>query len=211
MRPDQLNSYRTVSDPQLHPDGVSIAFVVARADFEADCYHSQIWRWDGTVAEPVTEGPHDSAPRWAPDGDTLAYLTAESCEDDPQLAVLRRGDTEPVILTEFPLGAEQPAWSPTGDSIAVIGTSWVDEGLDDDERKNQVRRITRVPYRADDRGWTHDRRSHVYVVAVTDGEVRCITPGDFDEGDFTWTPDGRAITLVSARHAASRDRRRRRS
>jgi dipeptidyl aminopeptidase/acylaminoacyl peptidase len=71
MTPDDLGGYATLSDPQLHPDGIQVAFVVSRLDLEQDRYERRIWRWDGTTARQFTHGPVDTRPRWSSDGSPL--------------------------------------------------------------------------------------------------------------------------------------------
>ena len=47
MTPDDLTAFATISDPQLHPDGARIAFVVSRMNFDDDRYDSAVWLWNG--------------------------------------------------------------------------------------------------------------------------------------------------------------------
>ena len=63
------------------------------------------------------------------------------------------------------------------------------------------RRVTRFFSRLDSEGWISDRPSRVLVVA-TDGmsTPRVVTPGPFQAGCITWSPDGTRIAFASARH-----------
>jgi len=203
MRPDDLSRYATVSDPQLHPDGVRVAFVVSRMDLEKDRYQKQIWLWDGTEARAFTHGPADSRPRWSPDGTRLAFLRASGEEGKPaQLAVMPMEGGEAAVITSFALGATEAEWSPDGGRLAVIGVEWAGEwaGLDDDERKRHPRRITRAGYRFDDLGWRHDRRSNACLIDPAGGAPLALSDGDFHDSGLAWRPDGGAVGFLSARH-----------
>ena len=204
MRPDQLADYRIPSDPRLHPDGTIVAFVVTHMDLDGDRYVRRIWLWDGNGARPFTSGPSDARPRWSPDGGMLAFLRKGS-EDDAhaQLAVMPATGGEAEIVTAFPLGVSEAEWSPDGSMIAVVADEWIAPlaDLEDDERKRRPRRIVRLPYRFDDDGWLSDRSSHVHVIRMGgDRQARCLTPGDDDESDVAWHPDGTEIAFLSARH-----------
>ena len=147
MRPEDLARFASVSDPQLHPDGVRVAFVVSRMDLEKDRYERQVWLWDGSAARAFTHGPADARPRWSPDGTRLAFLRASGEEGTPaQVAVMPAAGGEASLITSFALGATEEEWSPDGSRLAVVGVEWVGEwaGLDDDERKRHPRRITRA-------------------------------------------------------------------
>ena len=207
MRPTDLARMHTVADPQVHPDGRRIAFTVATPDLDEDTYVHRIHLWDRDGgARRFTHGPGDRAPRWSPDGGHLAFLRKGSDADQrPQLAVMPVGGGEARVITDLPLGVTDLAWSPDSTHLVVVGVEWVPDlaDLDDEERARRPRRIARIPYRADDRGWTHDRRSHLWLVDArceAPGRHRCLTPGDFDEAAPRFRPDGAAVVFVSQRH-----------
>lgn len=188
----------------MHPDGTRVAFTVTRIDIEADRYVSEISLWDGQRTRAFTHGPGDRSPRWSPDGARLAFIR-KGDEDGarPQLAVMSTDGGEALVLTDVPLGVEDLEWSPDGQRIAVVGVTWIEElaDLDDEERSRRPRRIDRLAWRADNDGWRHDRRRHIYVVDP-DGQhdTSLLTPGDFDDTNPRWRPDGAAIAFLSARH-----------
>ena len=204
MQPRDLADVSIPSDPRLHPDGGHVAFVVSRINFEDDRYDRSIWVWDGDEARPFTHGPGDGSPRWSPDGTRLAFLRMGTGDDDkPQVAVMSARGGEAAVVTNLPLGVESIEWSPTGDRLVAVGVDWVEDwaGLDEKERSRRPRRIDRVPFRFDNKGWLHDRRRHLYLIDPNGIEsARCLTPGDFDEGQPCWRPDGAAVAFISARH-----------
>ena len=204
MRPDQLGDYRAPSDARLHPDGVRAAFVVTQMDLDEDLYVRRIWLWDGDEARPLTSGGMDTAPRWSPDGSRLAFLRKGSEEEDmAQVAILRLDGGEASVITEFELGASEIAWSPDGSKIAVVASEWIEEwkDLDTKERGRVPRRLTRLGYRFEGRGWIHDKRSHIWLVDV-DGKQDpvCLTPGNFNDAQIVWSADGETVAFVSERH-----------
>jgi dipeptidyl aminopeptidase/acylaminoacyl peptidase len=204
MRPEQLGDYATPSDPRLHPDGSRIAFVVTRMDLEGDKYVKRIWLWDGEKARPITSGPTDMAPRWSPDGTTLAFLRkTEQDEARPQVALLDLAGGEAEILTDFELGVTEFAWSPDGSRLAVAAPEWAPElaEVDKDERKRAPRRVTRFPYRFDNMGWIGDHRQHIHVVDAVSGEPTRVTAGEYDEDGVVWHPSGDTLAFTSSRHA----------
>lgn len=137
MKPEDLSRLNFPSDPQLHPDGVKVAFVLTRIDLDEDGYRRQIHLHDGELSSPFTAGPVDGMPRWSPDGERLAFLRATDLKKPvPQLALMPTDGGEGSVVTKFELGIEYLTWSPDGRWICVVAKSWAPDlaDLDDEER-----------------------------------------------------------------------------
>jgi dipeptidyl aminopeptidase/acylaminoacyl peptidase len=205
MMPMDLFRIQWVSDVRLSPDGHLVAFTVTRLDEAADDYRSAIWLVpaDGaTPPRPFTNGAgKDSAPRWAPDGTRLAFLSDRE-GGKAQIYVVDITGGEAHKLTGIPQGAGAPGWSPDGTRlVTVVRTGGEDEGSQQDKPKTPpARLITRLKYRANGEGFTYDRRRHLFVVDAVSGETRQLTDGDWDDTQPAWSPDGRRLAFVSARH-----------
>jgi len=201
VRPSDLDHLAVPGDPQLHPDRVRTAYVLSEVDVDEDRYHRTIHVHDGTGTRRFTHGPSDSSPRWSPDGRWLAFLR-KGTEDDakPQLHVMPADGGEARRRTALPLGVSELVWSPDSTRLVLVAAVWHEDvaDLDDEERARRPKRITRLPYRSDTRGWIHDRTPHLYVVEATGtaDPVRLDT-GRIDVTSPEWTPDGRAVSFIA--------------
>src|SRR2546426_5690001 len=68
-----------IGDPQVSRDGSRVAFVRVTADEKKEGYDTSIWvvpTAENEQPHQLTNGPHDSAPRWSPDGKYLVFLRA---------------------------------------------------------------------------------------------------------------------------------------
>jgi dipeptidyl aminopeptidase/acylaminoacyl peptidase len=211
-----------VADPQISPDGTRVAFVRVTVDEKGDQYQTAIWLAPPDGREPprnLTSGTRDTAPRWSPDGTRLAFVRVADRDgrpQAPQIYVLSMSGGEARAVTELPRGAANPQWSPDGRTLAFASTARPDEttapakasASEPPPRVSDVRVIADAVYRANgvaDFGYVEaDRPSHIWTVAVPNGDAalaapRPITSGEFSEGAFAWSPDGKRIFFVSNR------------
>jgi len=121
--PDDLAALVRLSEPEISPDGRAIAFVVARPDYAANRYDTQLIVHDiatGGERVLVARRPGLGRPRWAPQGDAIACLA--SADGRPQVLVVRLASHEPQVVTRAPAGVHDFAWRPDGGAIAYIAS-----------------------------------------------------------------------------------------
>ena len=221
-----LLRFTWAADPRISPDGSRVAFVKIAADAEKDDYLTSIWLVP-TVAvgqevepRPLTNGPRDSAPRWAPDGTSLIFARSTEKDGKPQpsqLYLLSFAGGEPRPLTDLPKGASSPAWSPDGKTVAFMsGTTPEDiekarrvKKGEKPERESDVRIITRDEFRRDNAGYRDVLHpSHLWTISVpgtadspsgASPEPRRLTSGPFEEAEPTWSWDGKQLYFLSDR------------
>lgn len=204
-----LWSMKWVSDPQISPDGKSIAFTVKSVNEEDKVkkYKTSIhMAKDGRVFQ-FTSGPkNDTSPRWSPAGDRVAFLS-ERGKDKTQLFVISTEGGEAVQLTNRKDGVGEPVWSPDGKKIAFAalepeakdGDAGDTNGKQGAEEKSDVRVITSIRYKLNGRGFLPDRKTQIYVLDVETKKLTQVTSGEYDCREPEWSPDGKHLAFTSAR------------
>jgi len=204
-----LFAFRWVASPQISPDGRQAAYVLVTVNAKHDGYETTLWVVGTDGASPprrLTAGPQDGAPRWSPDGSTLAFLRPK--DGRPQLHLLSLTGGEAQQLTDLPKGASPAVWSPDGKTIAFTSTTTAEDLAKKDttaKPKSDVRIITQAEFRGDDEGYV-DPAEHAHIWTVPAGmpgdepaKARQVTTGAFDENAPQWSRDGARIYFVSDR------------
>jgi len=211
---DDLLKVRRVGDPQVSPKGDQVAFTITDVDKNANKSLTQIYLVPLSGGEPrqLTNDEHSSmTPRWSPDGEKLAFVSARDGEDQIWTIDISSGALKKV--STISTGAGDPVWSPDGKWLAFVSDIYP-ECTDDacnkkraeDVAANKVKAhvATRLLYRHW-KSWKEGMRTHVFVVSSAGGEAKDMTPGDYDAPpfslggptDYAFSPDSRELAVTS--------------
>jgi len=214
-----------VGDPQLSPDGKTVAFVRTTTDLAAGKRNADIWAVpaDGSAAPKALIGgdKSENTPRWSPNGQLLAFIATR--DGEPQVYVADAAGGNIRRVTSVSGGAQPPlVCSPDGANIAFVADVYPDCNDDACNRQRRdaadkdpvkVHTLTRLLYRHWDE-WREDVRHHVFVAPIAGASPtgRDVTPGDFDappgqqeDAAIAFTPDSRSIAFVSNRDGNDRE------
>jgi len=211
---DELLKVRRVSDPQVSPKGDLVAFTITDVDKTANKSTTQIYvvPLGGGETRQLTNDEHSSSsPRWSPDGDKLAFISARDGESQIWTIDVSSGALKKI--TSISTGAGDPVWSPDGKLLAFASDVYP-ECLSDlcNRRRAEEVAQNKVKAHVADRllyrhwkSWKDGMRSHVFVVSSQGGEARDLTPGDYDAPpfslggmtDYAFSPDSKDLAYVS--------------
>lgn len=200
---------KRLTDPQLSPDGKTIAYTVGTVDMAANRTVNQIWTMaiDGSRQKQITNGSgSSSSPRWSPDGKKIAYNNAG------QIWTMDADGGDKDQITKLSSGGAGAVWSRDGKWVA-FGSEVYPECQTDECNKTEDEKAenSKVKAHVTERllfkhwnEWRDRKRSHVFVVSANGGAARDVTPGDFDSPpygaasgvDYTFSPDGSSVVFL---------------
>jgi dipeptidyl aminopeptidase/acylaminoacyl peptidase len=189
---DELLDLVQPSGAQIHPDGELIAYVRASAIGDKDNRSgtSELWLAGGPKGDRriSAEGTAAQQPRWAPDGERLAFLGKLKEAKQHQLFLLEPDWGEARVLTDLKAGVSNLAWSPDGKSIALLAPDSPPEDADERDKAG--------------RDWIeyeeHHRFTRLWLHDVESGELRRLTEADLHIYELAWSPDGARLVAIAA-------------
>jgi dipeptidyl aminopeptidase/acylaminoacyl peptidase len=222
--PDDLIALNRLSDPQVSPNGQTIAYAVRRTDLENNRGDSDLYALDlsrpGSLPQQLTRNSAaDSNPRWSADGRNLFFLSTRSGSSQVWRIALNGGESQQV--THYALDINALKVSPAGDTL-LLAMDVVAEckdlqcsraKLDQQEKRRPSGRVyDQLFVRHWDR-WEDGTQSHLFVANV-DVAGRAAMPLDISaavnanvpsrplggDEEFNFSADGRSI-VFSARLA----------
>src|SRR5580658_6307753 len=180
-----LISLHRLSEPQLSPDAKWIAYTISTPDLEANHSVRDIWLVPTAAGEPrqLTHGGSDTRPRWSPDGQKLAFISAR-VEGNQQVFSMDVKSGTVNRITFLSAGADNELWSPDGKTIAFVSSVYPDctneacnARRDAEKSKSKVKAHIhdRLLYRHWN-SWSDGKRSHLFIISAEGG-----TPGDLTQ------------------------------
>jgi len=198
---DDLQRLVKLSDPQLSPDGKSVAMVVSTPVWKTDKHDTGIDIVDvaSGAKRTFTHDREDvSSPRWSPDGTRLAFLAKDDKTKQAQIYVMPMAGGDAQRITDAKEGIDEFTWSPDGARIAYI--------TEDPPINEKAIKAHDKAFQVTDGNFLLRKALapwHLWVVAATGGTATRLTEGDYSlqtdqEGatPLVWSRDGKSIVFT---------------
>jgi len=211
---EDLYKIKAIVDPQISPDGKSIAFTVTENNLAEGKSKTEVYLMDadGNNIRKVTDNPAaDDHPRWSPDGKSLLFLSTR--HEGPQAWLLPLEGGEPAQVTHFTTGVSDAVWTSDGKHIVFTSDVFPECGADGDCNKKIDESVSSGPIQAHMAdhllyrhwtSWKDGRRSHVFVYDIDAKKYTDLSPGDYDApvfslggGGVAVSPDGKEVCFAS--------------
>jgi len=212
---EHLNQIVRLSDPQIAPDGKSIALIVVRAEADTNDWDSELVLVDVATGEhrALKQGRNSVRhPRWSPSGDRLAFLAPDGHgkEAATQIFALPMNGGEAQRITKSPTDVQHFTWRPDGKEIAFAAA-------DEPPNKKEMEKGDDAFEVGNDDLFTRAAPMpvHIWLLPAAGGEAKRLTFGTWTlpvalppsppASPLSWSPDGRRIAFVRQETAHTGD------
>lgn len=190
---EQSLAMKTISAPQISPDGRWIAWSETSTDWEQNAYVTQIWvsqretgeRWQLTQAKKSS-----TAPAWSPDSKLIAFGSDRDGKRQIYLIPPAGGEARAITASETAVGDFR--WSPDGKSIAYTAPEAESKSKKERKEKYGEFEIVEGDY----------ANAALWVVPIAEGSSKAnqlTKPSDFHVTGLEWSPDGSRLAISAAK------------
>ncbi len=211
-----LQRIARVSEPQLSPDGSTLAFVVERVLLSDNRKEKHIYTVPlegGAPSQLTYDGKSNRRPRWSPDSTHIAFVSDRS--DSSQIWIMEADGSRPRQVTNLATEAGGVLFAPDGEHVLFTsrivpecGDEWECNKRVLEEREQdpvKARTYDRLLYRRWDH-WDDGRQGHLFLIDLEGGEPRDLTPRSHDIPPFSLggpdaydiSPDGQEVCFAMA-------------
>ncbi|MEK5231978.1 S9 family peptidase [Lysinibacillus sp. FSL K6-0232] len=205
IQPQDLYHLKSVSAPQLSPDGTEVIYIETVMDEKSNDYISHLYYLNLQAKQPQqwTFGEaKTSAPAWSPDGSHIAFVSTRTGK--PQIFVLAKTGGEARQITHCKHGATSPVWSPCSKKIAFSVKLGQEDSIHDqpetDKQQQELKplEVSAMKYKSDAAGLLDmEQFTHIAVAHLETGELEQLTAGNHHFHLDTWSPNGQYLTYIA--------------
>ena len=198
---EDMMKMKRLGETAVSHDGKWLAYSVTTVDLDQNTKTTELWLQKIAGGDPIrlaVAQPGDSDPQFAPDGNSVLFLSGREhgqqiwlADFDPETGAT----SNPRKLTSIATEADNAQWSPDGMSIVFTSAVYPDCpaistadfatgdkcNADRDSAaaasKVKAQIFTHSLYRHWDH-FTGDKRSHLFYLSVASGAMRDLNPGD---------------------------------
>lgn len=206
IQPEDLYRLKSVSNPQVSPDGKGVVYVETCIDKKKNDYVSNLFYINLTEKNPLqwTFGDDKTnSPVWSSDGSKIAFVSTRTGK--PQIFVLAKTGGEAKQVTHCKNGATSPVWSPCGKKIAFSVKLGKNEDICDKaedvkkkEKELKPLEVDNMKYKSDAAGFIDmDQYTHIAIVDLESRELEQVTTGSHHFHLDTWSPNGKYLAYLA--------------
>jgi len=190
VTPEELIALTRLSGQELSPDGTMALYGASRTDYPASdkpVGHLYLVPAAGGAARQMTTSEAgESAPAWAPDGRSFAFVSRRN--GSPQLFVMPVDGGEALQVGKLSVTPSAPKWSPDGKALAFLAVPEATAEEKAEEARTGGVELMEKPH----------EMSQLFTLSVPGGKLAQVTPGKYHVVEFNWAPDSKRFALVAA-------------
>ena len=212
MTPEIMWKFGRLGNFALSPDGANIVYTVTDIELKSEARRTNIYKTSVSGGNPVQlTSDEGSSPQWFNNGKSVAFV-----KDGKLYSMNSDGSEQKIIsgISDF----EIFSISPTGNKIYYTKRVKLDQTANEKHNlpKAKVRIINDLMYRHWNY-WSDFSYSHIFIAAFDGNSIsegKDIMEGQrfesplapyFDEGEISWSPDGKSVAYTTKRLFGKQD------